>query len=139
MIVLRNKKQKDLMVKLAKTQKAVSAIKKFGEKFKKIPKFSSYREVLGEGVAKLNDNLRNKFGIAKSVSGLVLLDVSKDSLWYSQGFMAGHVLLLANGKTLTSVDQLEKAIKDAKKGNRKSMFFLVQLKNARQFMSLPLE
>ena len=139
MTILRNKQQKELVVKLAKTQKGINLLRKFGEKFKKLPKLSSYKGVLGAGFAKLSDDLRNKFGIEGSVKGLILLEINKKSIWYSQDFMVGDVLLLVNGSPLTSVDQLEKEIKDSKNNKRKSMFFLVQKKNMRSFMSLPLE
>jgi len=141
MVVFRNKKSKTLTVTLAESLKGENFLDKLGDTFKNFSKFSSYKEVLGATASKLDDDLRNKFGIESSINGIVLLQVDKKSPWYSQGFIAGDVLLLANGEALTSVDQLEQIISDSKERSKKSIYFLVQKKslNRRQFMSLSLE
>ena len=139
MMVLRNKKQKTLTVKLEKASRGVNKLNEFKEKFKNFSKFSSYKGVLGATVSKLNDKLRNKFGIDSSVNGLILLDVKRRSLWAAQNFMMGDVLLRVNGRPLTDVRQLEKVIKNSKSSKKKSIFFLVQKKNIRQFMPFVLE
>ncbi|NRA73994.1 MAG: Do family serine endopeptidase [Rickettsiales bacterium] len=134
MSVLRNRKSKTLTVKLAEASKGVGVLDKFKEKFKGFSEFSSYKDILGAMVSKLDDKLRNKFGIDNSVNGLILLDVKRDSLWAAQGFMVGDVLLRVNGEVLSDVSQLEKIIKASKSDNKKSIFFLVQKKNMRMFM-----
>ena len=139
MTVLRDKKQKTLTVKLAKASEGVNVLSKFKEKFKGFSEFSSYKEILGAVVSKLDDKLRNKFGIDSSVNGLVLLDVKRNSLWDIQGFRVGDVLLRVNGKVLVDVSQLQKIIKDSKSDNKKSIFFLVQKKNMRRFLPFVLE
>jgi serine protease Do len=140
MTVLRHKSSKNLVVKLEKISTGGSSVlKKLGDKFNNLPKFSSYKKLLGATVSKLDGDLRNKFGLDSSVNGIVLLEINDKSQWSSQDFMVGDVLLSVDRVPLTSVDQLEKAIKDAKDSGKKSIFFLVQKKGMRRFISLPLE
>jgi serine protease Do len=139
MVVIREKTQKQLVVKLEKAPQGQSLLKTLGEKFDNLSKFSSHKKIMGAAISKLDDKLRTQFGIDPSVNGLVLLEVSEKSSWYAQGFSVGDVLLIANGKPLTSVEQLEKEIKSYKTMKKKSISLFVQKQNMKRFMSLSIE
>lgn len=95
------------------------------------------KEVMGAYISKLNSEIREKYGIKKSVDGLIILKFKRNSIWHMRGLKIGDVLISANQQELSSLDQLEKIIKSTRQANKKTVLLLVYRGGIQLFIPLP--
>jgi S1-C subfamily serine protease len=68
------------------------------------------RAMMGVTIQELNDDLRNYLKINKSVNGVLISSVAKDSPADKAGIKSGDVVTKFNGKTVDSVSKLKNAV-----------------------------
>lgn len=77
--------------------------------------------VLGMAVGTLNDELREKYKIAKDVDGIVVLSVDADTNAAEKGMQEGDVITDAGQKPVRSVDDFQAQIDATAEADRKSV------------------
>ena len=96
------------------------------------------KEIKGAYIAKLTDNLREKFNLDNNINGLVILSYQKKSAWHTKNLRPSDVIISANQEVLTSVEQFEKIIKTATNNKKKFVLLLINREGTTIFVSLPL-
>lgn len=93
---------------------------------------------VGIKVARIDDELREKFRIPEDTKGLVVTAVDRESGAVEAGLRPGVVILKADYKAVTTPEALEKIVKDAEKEGKESVFLQVQFGQVKQFSALPI-
>lgn len=104
--VIRDKKEKEIDVELKNVQGNTEVVKNVDI------------DILGAQFKELNDEECRKYNVG---SGLKVIEVSK-GLFGKAGIGKGFVLLKVNGKTVKSVDELQKIVKIANSSSERVLF-----------------
>lgn len=95
--------------------------------------------VLGMAVGTLNDELREKYKIAKDVDGIVVLSVDADTNAAEKGMQEGDVVTDAGQKPVRSVDDFQAQIDATAEAGRQSLLVLVRRDGQPRFVVLNVE
>jgi serine protease Do len=95
--------------------------------------------VLGMAVGTLNDELREKYKIAKDVDGIVVLSVDADTNAAEKGMQEGDVITDAGQKPVRSVDDFQAQIDATAEAGRQSLLVLVRRDGQPRFVVLNVE
>ncbi|MBU2943132.1 DegQ family serine endoprotease [Shimia thalassica] len=134
-IVLRDGATQTLKVTLGRRETAESA----GPEAVPAEPETVEKDVLGLTVTPLTEEMRSELGVAEGTEGLVVTKVDEASKAFEKGLRAGDVLTEASQQKLTSVDDLEKRIAEAKEAGRKSLLLLVRRGGEPRFVALNIE
>lgn len=97
---------------------------------------SDSKELLGMSLSPLTGSDRRRLGLESDVAGLVLGSVEQGSGAARIGLRTGHAILEANFEPISTVDQLEALIEEARSEGRESILVSVRLN--RQTSVVPL-
>ncbi len=114
--VIRGKKHKVFKVKLAKRSQDLIAAK--GQPYGEKPEDS-----LGLKVTEITPEIAKRYDLS-GVKGIMITSVAPDSKAFKAGFKQGDVIEEINHEPVTSIDDYEKIIKDADKGD--TLFFKIR-------------
>jgi serine protease Do len=136
-VVFRKGQNVSLKVKIGELTAKESTEDENEEKNHAIPATPSAEKIedLGVSVAPLTDALRTRFEIKKTVSGLVVISVTPDSIAADQGFQVGDVISEAAQQEVKTPKDLSEHVKEAKKGS-KPLLLLVNRKDDLQFIAI---
>ncbi|MDO6520612.1 Do family serine endopeptidase [Shimia thalassica] len=134
-IVLRDGATQTLKVTLGRRETAESA----GPEAVPAEPETVEKDVLGLTVTPLTEEMRSELGVAEGAEGLVVTKVDEASKAFEKGLRAGDVLTEASQQKLTSVDDLETRIAEAKEAGRKSLLLLVRRGGEPRFVALNIE
>ena len=95
--------------------------------------------VLGMAFGTLNDELREKYKIAKDVDGIVVLSVDADTNAAEKGMQEGDVITDAGQKPVRSVDDFQAQIDATAEAGRQSLLVLVRRDGQPRFVVLNVE
>ena len=96
-------------------------------------------EILGMKIAVLNDELREQLGLGENTKGLVVQEVDETSTAFEKGLRAGDLIVEAGQQKISSVEDLESRIKEAKEAGRSSFLMLIRRQGDPRFVALPFE
>ncbi len=96
-------------------------------------------QVLGLSVANLTPDLRQRFSIADTTSGVVVTDVKSDSPAVEKGIRAGDVIVEVAQEEVKNPQQITAKIDEARKEGRKSVLLLVDHQGDLRFVALKLD
>lgn len=82
---------------------------------------------------------RKTLGLETDEPALIVTDVDVDSALEAAGIEEGQALLLANGRALGSIADLEAAVKAARDANRKNVVLAVRVPDRTLFLTVSLE
>jgi serine protease Do len=97
------------------------------------------KNVLGLELSELNSELRSQLALDDDAMGLVVRDLDSLSEAYEKGMRAGDLITEAGQQNVTSIEDLETRIEDAKEAGRKSILLLVRRAGDPRFVALSLE
>ena len=97
------------------------------------------KTVLGMELSELNSELRKQLDLDADATGLVVRDLNNLSEAYDKGMRAGDVITEAGQQNVTSIEDLETRIEDAKEAGRKSILLLVRRAGDPRFVALSLD
>jgi serine protease Do len=83
-------------------------------------------EALGLSVIPLTAQIASQIGVSRDTEGVVIAQVDPNSDAGQKGLRRGDVVLSANYKKVTSIAELEAAIREAKSANREALLLRVQ-------------
>ena len=95
--------------------------------------------VLGMAVGTLNDELREKYKIAKDVDGIVVLSVDADTNAAEKGMQEGDVITDAGQKPVRAVNDFQAQIDATAEAGRQSLLVLVRRDGQPRFVVLNVE
>ncbi len=95
--------------------------------------------VLGMAVGTLNDELREKYKIAKDVDGIVVLSVDADTNAAEKGMQEGDVITDAGQKPVRAVNDFQAQIDATAEAGRHSLLVLVRRDGQPRFVVLNVE
>ena len=132
--ILRRGKLRVIKVRITKMKDI--DLKKVGVKLldkKQIAKASS--QILGLGLAELSTKIKTNKSDS-SLNGLLVVDINPKSEAAEKGIILGDIILSANQVPLSSVEDLNKVIEEAKKSTKK-LFLFLQRSDANYAIVLP--
>ena len=109
------------------------------DKGDKAPAVSS-ASVLGMTVGELNDQTRQKFGIAADVSGVVITDVAKDSAAAERGIQPGEVITeIAQESVGTPKDVMDRIGALKEQGRKNALLMLASKTGELRFVTIRMD
>ncbi len=103
------------------------------------PQLGDAVKELGIKVLALTPSLRNQFGIASDVAGLVVMDIEPDADAVRKGLAEGDVIVEMNQTAVKSVAEAAKVIAEAKASKKSSVLMLINRQGDIQFIAVKLE
>ena len=97
------------------------------------------KEVLGLKLGLLTDEMREELNVPNGQDGLVVLSVDETSQAWEKGLRAGDVITEAGQQKLSTLDEFDARIAEAKEAGRKSLLLLVRRGGEPRFVALGLE
>jgi serine protease Do len=130
-VVYRDGTTQTLLVTLGRREEAEAAIPASAPAAGPVEK-----EILGLTIVEMTDELREELGLGTSADGLVVAEVSPNSQAFEKGLRAGDVITEAGQQKVTTIEQLEDRITNAKEAGRKSLLLLVRRGGEPRFVAL---
>ncbi|MTI03756.1 Do family serine endopeptidase [Roseibium sp. RKSG952] len=96
-------------------------------------------DVLGLTISPLTDTLREDLSLDAEAEGLVVTDVDEASEAYAKGLRAGDLITEAGQQKVTSIDDLDARMEEAREAGRKSLLLLVRRGGDPRFVALSLQ
>ncbi len=134
-VVYRDGKTETLRITLGRRESANGA----GDDTAPSQEAPDRQEMLGLTVSPITDQLRGELGLDDGAQGLVVTDVDGDSEAYEKNIRAGDVITEAGQKQVTSPEDLQARIDDARDAGRKSLLLLVRREGEPRFVALSLD
>lgn len=94
---------------------------------------------MGLTLAPMSPQLREGFGIAENISGVVVTEVVPGSPAAERGIGTGDVIQQAGQKPVSQPDEVRSTMDEARRSGRKSILLLVNRQSDLRFVPLPLE
>nr|WP_174822635.1 Do family serine endopeptidase [Ruegeria lacuscaerulensis] len=95
-------------------------------------------DILGLTISPLTDTMRTDLGLDADAEGLVVTEVDEASEAYSKGLRAGELITEAGQQKVTSIEDLEARMDEAREAGRKSLLLLVRRGGEPRFVALSL-
>ncbi len=102
------------------------------------PETAEPTEMLGLTLSDITDELTEQFGLSVN-EGLVITSINPDSEAASKGLVEGDVITEAGQQKVTSVEDFETRIEEARDAGRKSLLLLVRRGGDPRFVALSLD
>lgn len=102
------------------------------------PSKSTDIDIVGLSVAALTDMLRDEFGVSEEVDGVIITDISPDSLAHEKDLSIGDVIVEINQRQVSKPSDVSDMIEKAKKSKRSSVLLLVSRQDNVRFVALKL-
>jgi serine protease Do len=95
-------------------------------------------DLLGLSIAPLTDELRNQYGIGKSVEGVVITEVKPDSPAAQKDVKPGDVIVEVTQEKVKQPQDVKARLLAVRKSGRKSVLFLLSdAKGGLRFVAVP--
>lgn len=86
----------------------------------------------------LNQLNREKFGISNDASGIVVINIKKNSEWGNMGILRGDVISSINQAAVKSLKDFKVVYDLAVKNKKKNILLLIHRQNAKIFITMPI-
>ena len=137
-VVWRKEKEKTLIVTVAQLdeEKENDSINEEQQNLEEDESPKASKELMGLGVKNLDKNLRNRFGIADNIKGVIIIDINPEGPAAQKPIKPGDIITDINQEPISSIVEMEKLINESKKSGKKSVLFLINRDNSTQFIAL---
>lgn len=138
-VVWRQGKEKTLKIKLAELKEDKKPISETGTDEESIDQIKGKTELLDMELVEISEKLKEQYAIPEDIDeGLLVVSVDRKSNSFQKGIRSGDVIVLANQNHIAKIKDLEKALKHAKKKDRKSVLLLVNRSGDTIFIAVPI-
>jgi len=83
--------------------------------------------------------LRDRFGLADGVAGVVITEVDPQGPAYGEGIRSGDILAEVSQQKVAAPSDVQRLVKDAKKAGKRSMLLLIQGQSGFRFVAIRLQ
>ena len=133
--VLREGKSVDLKITLGRREQAEGE----AQPAKVEPDKPVEKDLLGMKLGMLTDELRGQMNLPEDSQGLIVADVDQTTEAYEKGLRAGDLITEAGQQRVTSIEDFESRIAEAKDAGRKSILLLIRREGDPRFVALSVE
>ena len=134
--VLRDGEMRQLTVKLGRRETAQAAA--FPQDAQPDPTEPATTSMLGMTLSEITEDMASELGVAPD-EGLVIMEIDPESEAASKGLLAGDVITEANQSGVTSVEDFQTRVEEARDAGRKSILMLIRRGGEPRFVALSLE
>ncbi len=138
-VVFREGETKTLKVTLGRRETAEAIASAQTQEDDEAPVEPAEQEMMGLTLSEPTDELREQLQLGDTATGLVIVDIDEGSQAFEKGLRAGDFITEAGQQKLSSVDDLNARIEEAKEAGRKSLLLLVRRAGDPRFVALSLE
>ncbi|MBM7066643.1 Do family serine endopeptidase [Actibacterium sp. 188UL27-1] len=103
------------------------------------PEAPAEKDMMGMSVGTITPELREQLSLDADAEGLVVKDVDETSEAYEKGLRAGDLITEAGQQKVSTLEDLDTRISEAKDAGRKSLLLLVRRAGEPRFVALSLE
>ncbi|MCP4009629.1 MAG: DegQ family serine endoprotease [Proteobacteria bacterium] len=100
---------------------------------------SQSEESLGLVLSPLNDELRKQYSVKEDTQGVIITDIDPASEAAGRGVRVGDVIQKIGRTTVSTVDEVDQAIKLALNGDKASLLLLIEREGHVLFVAIPVE
>ena len=133
--VLRDGDMRELTVKLGRRETAQAAA--FPQDEEAEPTEPATTSMLGMALSEITEDMAGELGVAAG-EGLVIMEIDPESEAAAKGLRAGDVITEANQSGVTSVEEFETRVEEAREAGRNSMLMLIRRGGEPRFVALAL-
>jgi serine protease Do len=101
-----------------------------------IPGDASLSKTLGLTLSNITPELKQKFSLGDSVSGVVIVEVANDSAASEKGLMPGDIIVEAALEEVKNPAQIAKKVEEARNAGRKSILLQIERAGDLRFVTL---
>lgn len=91
---------------------------------------------LGMELARITPDIRQRYGLDKNASGVVIVDVGQDSPAAEQGLQSGDVIVKVGSEKVTTPSEVARQVAKAKSHNGKAVLMLIDRDGNERFIAL---
>jgi len=103
------------------------------------PKQKAQTNILGMTLAEVNDQARAQFNLPKTAHGLLVVEMQADGVAAKQGVRPGDLILDVNQSPVSTVDEVNQALLEAKKSGHAFALIRIQRGEGMQFITVPVK
>lgn len=96
-------------------------------------------ETLGLVLSPLNDELRKQYSVKEDTQGVIITDIDPASEAAGRGVRVGDVIKKVGHKNVSTIAEINEAIKLALKGDKASLLLLIEREGQVLFVAIPIE
>src|SRR6185437_13643284 len=137
-MVWRKRNEVDLDVKVGEL-KEETQVASTSPKQEKPQAAISAVKALGLSLANLTPELRERFGLADDVNGVVITDIDNGGPSADKGMKAGDIVVEVAQDDVKTTDQILNKVDEAKKAGRKSVLLLVNRQGDLRFVAVKID
>jgi serine protease Do len=137
-MVWRKRNEVDLDVKVGELKEDTQVAAASPKQEKPAAPLSTVK-TLGLSLANLTPELRDRYGLANDVSGVVITDIDNSGPAADKGMRAGDVVVEVAQDDVKTTDQILGKIDEAKKAGRKSVLLLVDRQGDLRFVAVKID
>ncbi len=93
-------------------------------------------EMMGLSLSTLTDSLRSELGLPSDAQGLLVTDVDEASEAWTKGLRPGDLITEAGQRPVTSLDDFDERIAEARDAGRRSLLLLVRREGEPRFVAI---
>ena len=134
-VVLRDGEQLTFDVKIARREEAEQMIVQASATSDEP---TTEREVLGISLSPLTAEAREEAGLDEEAKGVLVRQVSEDSVAYEKGIREGDLILEVDYRSVTSVGDVLSGIEDVRDTGRKTVLMHIERGDVRRIVALPI-
>lgn len=97
------------------------------------------KDLLGMKLSDLTSDLRKQLNLSDDTTGLLVTNVEQTSEAFEKGLKAGDLIVEAAQRPVTSIDDFEARVSEAKDAGRKSLLLLIRRDGDPRFVALSVE
>jgi serine protease Do len=137
-MVWRKRNQVDLDVKVGELKEEPQVASVSPKQEKQQAPVSSVK-ALGLSLANLTPELRQRFGLADDINGVVITDIDNGGPSADKGMKAGDIVVEVAQDDVKTTDQILSKLDEAKKAGRKSVLLLVDRQGDLRFVAVKID
>ena len=96
-------------------------------------------DTLGLALSPLNDELRKQYSVKEDTQGVIITDIDPASEAAGRGVRVGDVIKKVGPKNVSTIDEIDEAIKLTLKGGKASLLLLLEREGQVLFVAIPIE
>lgn len=131
--IWRNEASRSVSVTISKTDESAQ------EQAAKTPEIAKSEDALGLALSPLNDELRTQYSVKEGTEGVIITDIDPASEAASRGVRLGDVIKKVGRQTISTVDEIDAAVKQALKDDKSSLLLLIEREGQVLFVAIPIE
>lgn len=130
--IWRNEAKRSISVTISETDESAQA------QSRATPESTESEDTLGLALSPLDDELRKQYSVKENTEGVIITDLDPASEAANRGVRVGDVIRKAGRQNITTVDEIDTAVKQALKADKASLLLLIEREGQVLFVAIPI-